>query len=114
MPTFNPARQLPIVSFSDWDNVNSVKAAIRQLEMGYFDAAAQVVDAMGRDDRISGVTLTRSGALPSLPLTMEPCGDGRQKHVVAREAKEKFSKMFPDHALSELLHWGIFLGVGLG
>lgn len=113
-PIINPARQLPIVSFSDWDNVNSVKAAIRQLENGYFDAASQVVDAMGRDDRISGVTLTRSGALPSLPMTMEPFGDGRQKTMVAKEAEEVWVKMFPDHALSELLHWGIFLGVGLG
>lgn len=110
------AKQLPsLASFSNWDSVELVKGAITQLETsGYFDRAAMVVDAMGRDDRISGVMLTRAGALPALPLDMEPRGDGRQKTAVAREAEEGFEDWFPDHALTDLLRWGIMLGVGLG
>lgn len=110
------AKQLPsLSSFSHWDSVELVRSAISSLEStGYMEKAALVVDAMGRDDRISGVMLTRAGALPALPLRMEPRGDGRQKSAVAREAEDNFEKFFPDHTLTELLHWGTMLGVGLG
>lgn len=113
-PNIAYAQMLPVVSYSDWDNVNVVKNAIRQLENGIFDAAAQVVDSMGRDDRITGVMSTRAGALPSLPFQMDPRGDGRQKTPVSKEASEGFEQWYPDYALSELMHWGIMLGVGIG
>jgi len=108
------ARELAVTSWSEWDSVRLVKAAIRELELGNFNSAAQVIDAMGRDDRISGVMSTRSGCLPSLPMVMEPRGDGRQKAAVAAECDDMFEEMFPDDALSDLLHWGTMANLGIG
>src|SRR4051812_32113806 len=100
-PAVAPARELPVHSWSEWQSVSQVKGAIRSLELGIFDAGSQVIDAMGRDDRISGCMSTRAGALPSLPLSFEPRGDGRQKKAVAKDVEENFDRMFPDHALTE-------------
>lgn len=113
-PSVRRATELPVVSWNDWDNVQLVKQAIRSMEMGVFNEAALVVEGMGRDDRISGCLETRTRALPSLPLNLEPRGDGRQKKAVAKELDEYFEDLYPDTALAELHHWGITLGVGLG
>lgn len=113
-PVRKVARDQPVLSFSDWDNVTMVKAAIRGIEQGRFDSASMVIDAMGRDDRIEGVLLTRAGALPSLPLSLEPKGDARRSAYVLKELEKDFPSLFPDAALTELMHWGIMAGLGLG
>jgi len=113
-PAIVRATELPVVSWSDWDNVQLVKAAITALEQGVFHQASLVVEAMGRDDRISGCLETRTRALPALPLTLEPRGDGRMKRAVAKELDEGFEEMFPDAALTELHQWGVLLGASLG
>lgn len=114
MPIIRRATELPVTSWNEWDNdVRLVKAAIRALENGIFDQPSMVVEAMGRDDRISGVLETRTGALPALPLMMEPRGDGRQKKAVANELEERFEDFYSDAALSELQQWALLLGVGI-
>lgn len=112
-PMVRRATELPVVSWNDWDNVGRVKGAIRALELGVFAQAAQIVEAMGRDDRISGCLETRTRALPALPVSMDPRGDGRQAKAVARELEDAFEDIYPDAALTELHQWGILLGVGL-
>lgn len=112
-PITRRATEMPVVSWNDWDNVQRVKAAIRGLENGVFMQAAQVVEAMGRDDRISGCLEMRTRALPALPVSMEPRGDGRQKKMVAEEMEETFEEIYPDAALTELHQWGLLLGFGL-
>jgi phage gp29-like protein len=101
-------------TFNDMAQVELVRNAIRGLEAGIFNSAAQVVEAMGRDDRISGCLETRTRALPALPLHFDPRGDGRQKQAVAKELDADFEDFFSDAALTELHQWGILLGVGLG
>lgn len=113
-PAIRRATELPVVSWNDWDNVQLVKAAIQGLEQGIFHQASLVVEAMGRDDRISGCLETRTRALPSLPLMLEPRGDGRQKRAVAKALDEEFETMYPDATLTELQLWGTMLGIGLG
>lgn len=115
VPT-TPARDLPIQTWSEWQDVNLVRSAMRALEVGYFDAATQVIDAMGRDDRINGVLGTRTGALPSLPMTFTPAlkADGRRKKVISDQVEEMFPEMFPDYALTELALWGLMAGIGVG
>lgn len=113
-PAIRRATELPIVSMNDWDNVQLVKAAIRAHELGSFHQSAAVVDGMGRDDRISGCLETRTSALPALPLTLEPRGDGRMRRAVAKELDELFEVFYPNAALTELLQWGVLLGFGLG
>jgi len=108
-PRYRQARELPGYSWSEWDSISLVKSALRDLEQGQFDRAAQVVDAMLRDDRIEGCTSTRTDAISSLPFHFEP-GKGRLGNQVAKRAGELFEQLFPDAALSELQRWGLLLG----
>lgn len=112
-PLVRPARELFSVSWSEWDSLSMVKRAIRQLEMGIFHHAAEVVDAMGRDDRIRGVTEKRFKGLLRRRLFMEPQGDGRRADAVAEEIGRDFAKMYPEDALAELGHWGHMLNLGI-
>jgi phage gp29-like protein len=103
-------KDLPVYSWTEWDSVSKVKAALSELEGGHFMQAAQLVDAMGRDDRIAGVLATRVNGLFGLPVDFE------DKHGTKRAAKpleELRPKMFPKAQTKKLLRSGIMLGVGL-
>lgn len=114
-PTLTVYRELPSFSWNDWDRVGAVKQAIRELEMGQLNTAAQVVDAMGRDDRLRGALLQRTEALPSLPFNMKEAEDGGAKGKKAAElAQKRFETMCSDEALTELGKWGVMLGIGIG
>lgn len=110
---FVVATELPNLASGVWQNLGLVKAAVRDLAMGQFSAAAQVVDAMGEDDRIAGCTLQRTQALPSLPFWLQP-GEGRLGNQALRNLERKWESMLPDAALQEITDWGIKLGLGLG
>lgn len=106
---------LSVHSWGEWDrDVSKVKSALRQMENGEFGQAAQLADAMGRDDRVEGVFGTRVEGLLGLPMQFEPRGDGRKAKVVAKDVEERFWGMFPESQTAELLQWGLKLGVGIG
>lgn len=116
-PTARVLDEQAFYSWTEWDSVDLVKGALRDLEFGVLDQAAQVVDAMGRDDRISGCTLTRVEALPALPFTMatpEGAAEGSKADAIAEEASELFERMCPNAELLKLHHWGVHLGLGIG
>jgi phage gp29-like protein len=108
--------ELPAVSWSDWDNLGNVKKALRDLEAGDFSKAALLVDAMGRDDRIEGVFATRLDALHSLELDFSP-PDGAEEderaEKIAAECLRGWTRWFPESALRELRHWGLWLNAGI-
>jgi phage gp29-like protein len=78
-------------------------------------------DAMKRDDRISGTTRTRVGALIAAPLEIKPAngkaraarvakllsGDGENEHGL-------WGQMCPPDVIKSLSGWGNALGFGLG
>ena len=107
-------KELPVTSWTEWDSVELVKSAIREMEGGHFHTAANLVDAMTRDDRIEGCLLTRCGALPALPFNIDARGDARRAKSVAKTAGDLFEEMFPNAALEDLQKWGLMLGVALG
>lgn len=110
-----PSSEIPYYSWSEWDSVSLVKQALRDMEFGIMDQASQVIDAMGRDDRISGCLLTRIEALPALPFTMAtPEDEPAKSRDVAEEASKLFESMCPNAELLKLQHWGVMLGLGLG
>src|SRR5437763_13674277 len=84
-------KDVPVVSFTDFDSVGQVKSALFQLERGQFSLAAQLVDRMFWDDRIKGVSDTRFNALFSLPLTFESNGDA----AAAKALEQGWKDMFP-------------------
>jgi phage gp29-like protein len=107
-----PYREIPNFSWTDVDSVQQVKAAIRQLEFGHLQAAALIVDAMRRDDRISACLDRRTQALPALPFRLEP-GEGAQAQRAMDALEESFEEVFPDAVLGELQSWEVMLGISI-
>jgi phage gp29-like protein len=108
-------KDLPVLrSWSDFDSVARVKAALRDLENGQFMAAAQLVDVMSRDDRITGALQTRIDGLLGLPMTFEAKGDARKAKSVAKDVELTWWDMFPEESLRDLVKWGLQLGLGIG
>lgn len=104
------AREAPVHSWTEFDNVTRVRAAIVGMERGTFDRAAEVVEMMGRDTRLEGCLLTRAGALPALPMKLLPADDSTEAKRVVEELEKKWESMFPDYALVEVARWGTMLG----
>ena len=102
--------EIPPFSFTDVDSVQQAKSSIMSLETGVLYQAAVMVDAMRRDDRISGCLERRTQALPALPFHLEP-GKGAQAQKVLEVVQENFAQMFPDGVLGELQMWQVMLGV---
>lgn len=106
---------LPVYSWGEWDkSVEKVRAALRAHENGDFTAAAQLVDAMGRDDRVTGVFETRIQGLLGLPMELKAPDESARAKTVAEDVEARFWKMLPEAEVAELLGWGLKLGVGLG
>jgi phage gp29-like protein len=113
-PTFREYRELPTWTWSDWEKVELVRRAVRELELGQLSSAAQVVDAMGQDDRLRGCLLQRTEALPSLPFNMKEAPTGGRAAEAAELAQQRFEAMCSDEALTELGKWAVMLGIAVG
>jgi hypothetical protein len=105
------SRDLPVYTWTEWDNVTKVKAALSALESGHFMQAAQLVDAMGRDDRISAVLGTRVNGLLGLPIDFED--ERRDRARAAKAYKDQRARMLPKPQVRKVLRSGIMLGAGL-
>jgi phage gp29-like protein len=113
--TIRPTYDSAVYTWTDWDTVGQVKSALTQLEAGIFISGAQLVDAMGRDDRISAVLETRVRGLLGLDMKWGDDEDvDAELDQHAKALQEAFPAMLPDDAQAELLSWGIMLGVGVG
>jgi phage gp29-like protein len=113
MPRNKRPRPQPVTSIGTWDGARTVDAIIDEAEMGQFFNAALLVDQVLRDDRVRGVMNTRISGLLGRKLKLEPARDIARARKVADEIDEEWAKMFPHDAISELLLWGILLGVGV-
>lgn len=107
-------RDLPIVSGRSFDEVGEVRHALQDLEQGQFYSPAQLCDALGADDRISGVLQTRVDALCSLPLELSGRTSKRKAAKLAARAQDEWGAWFPDAELKRLLRWGLLLRLGIG
>ena len=106
-------RELPSRALTDVRSLTFVESALRDLEVGMFARAAQLVDFMGRDDRFSGALGTRVRALLGLPMEFEAGGDGEDAKTVAQDLEASWWDIWPESSVAELLKWGVTLGVGL-
>lgn len=100
-------------------SVRKVKTALLEHECGFFCLSSQIVDAMGRDDRVKAVKDTRISGLLSLPFVIEPGIEedepGHDRAVdIASAADEGFSDWFERDELADLLCWYLMLGVCYG
>jgi phage gp29-like protein len=108
--------EIPPVTTSDYLNLGAVKTALGELEQGKFQAAADLVDAMWRDDRIPGVVETRIEALHGLDMHFDP-PEGDEENARAKELAEAAARAWtawiPEDAASDLRRWGLMLNMGV-
>lgn len=98
-------------SFADW-TPDLLRAARVMADSGNLALAADLCDAMMGDDRIMASLNTRCKGLVGLPLRFESA-TGTKRLVDALEGDGDWWAAFSEDSLSQLLKWGIFLGVGL-
>jgi phage gp29-like protein len=100
---------------SSW-SVSQVRSALRSLEDGDFSDAAQLVDAMGRDDRLTAVLQTRINALLRADFKLMPADvDSEDKAAEAAAMAESWWwRLVPEAQLAQLLRWWLMCGVAIG
>jgi len=110
-PDVHVYRDIPVSNWSSWD-VNGVRNALDQHELGQFYASAQYCDFLLRDDRVSSALGTRVRALCGLPFKIEPApdGDGRTTRKIARSLESARRKMFPRSIVADILRWSALMG----
>lgn len=101
-------------SWIDW-TPSGIRSAEAFANGGNLRLAADLADCMMADDRLQTTLGTRILGLLGLPLTFSP-GMGRRRGRAQRalEAEEDWWTLCPEHALAQVIRWGLVLGVGLG
>ncbi len=95
-------------------SVNSVRSALNAHEVGNFDEAAKLVDAMGRDDRFAAVLATRVNSLMRSNFSMLPGQDDSSRAAeVAESAESWWWRGAGEATVSELLRWYLMMGVAI-
>lgn len=90
-----------------------LRAARSMADAGHLELAADFCESAMGDDRVAAALSTRTKGLIALPLGFEEAR-GSKRLVKALDVEEDWWVSFPATALSQLLAWGILLGVGLG
>ena len=107
-------RQPAVESSSAW-SIDSVRAALDLHERGDFSRSAQLVEAMGRDDRISSCLNTRLFALASSNgpefSIQPPEGAGETGDALAKDVSAWWFGALPDATLRQLLSDAVMIGV---
>jgi Protein of unknown function (DUF935) len=103
-----------VSSYRDW-TPDLLRLAEIQADRGDLSLAADLCDALLTDPVIASKLRERVRAVVGADVKFEP-GQGRSKGraVKALEAGEDFWALLPDAEYSQLLSWGLLLGVGLG
>jgi phage gp29-like protein len=91
-----------------------IRAARGLADGGHLYQAADLVEAMKTDERITGVLSTRLRGLLKFPLTIYP-GDGEKgdESPQTKALEDDFWTAYPEHTLQELMAWGTVLGIGV-
>jgi hypothetical protein len=108
---------IPISSFAGWDRVRQIESVLSAHDYGQFRNSAILVDAMERDDRVSGVMATRVGGLIAAPIEVKPANDKRKAVRVATEVGGDddttgiLKHIAPDATMRALSSWGAYEGI---
>lgn len=96
---------------ADWDP-KKIKLAVLTAEQGSLMWAASLCEWLLLDERVAGTLAARTDALMGLVPTFEP-GAGRRKSQAIRalEAGEDWWQAYPESEVTQLLQWGVLLGV---
>lgn len=105
--------QLPTRSVAKW-TPQAIDGALSAADSGNLMRAADLVETiMASDDRVSGVLSARTLGMLRLDLSFEG-GSEEVRTQLEANGRADWETMHPDAELSQLMAWGIVLGVGLG
>jgi phage gp29-like protein len=110
---------LPISSFAGWDRVQQIEGILTAHDYGQIRNSAILIDAMERDDRISGVLSTRVGGLLAAPVEVKAANAKVKAARIARELGGDdattgiLSSIMPNSALGAMSRWGQTLGIAV-
>jgi len=111
---------LPISSFAGWDRVQQIEGVLTGHDFGQLRNSAILMDAMERDDRISGVLSTRVGGLLAAPVEVKAANGKVKAARIARELGGDdetvgiLGTIFPKSALGAMSRWGHTEGIAVG
>ena len=91
----------------------AVRSALQSMQLGKFERASYLFDAMVGDDRVSAVLSTRINGILGCPLEFEPATDKRDAKRAATLLEEDFWDICPENQIDQLLTYGRGLGVAL-
>jgi phage gp29-like protein len=114
-PKFHVYSPIPSVVWKPEWTKQDIDEALRNHELGSFTGSALLADAMTRDDAFDAVLSARVLGLLGLPRRVEQSHEieARRARKVSRQIDQAFDEILPRAVLSELLRWGILLGVAL-
>lgn len=119
-PNLTRYGDIPISAFAGWDRVWQIDSVLQQHDFGQLRNSAILMDAMERDDRISGVLSTRVGGLMAAPIETKPANAKVKAARVAREIGGDDStpgilhQIAPPAVVGSLSRWGTTLGIAVG
>lgn len=106
-------QELPVLGVPPPKFVGAIERVLIDLEAGNFTNAAQLADGMLRDPIVFGALDVRVRGLLGSRLDFEPAMDTNRARRVKEDCEQLFASMCPTPEISELLRWGITLGVGI-
>lgn len=105
------SRPGPVRIFYDW-TPSALRSAERAAEQGNLHYAASICDWLLGDDRVAGTLSARTDSLMGLEPSFEAGVGRRAKQAMkALEAGEDWWEAYPESEITQLLQWGILLGV---
>lgn len=113
--------QLPVINpYRQHDKKDEFDAILREHDYGVFRRSAALVDEVLTDDRCQGVLSARIGSVLASPIKYEPAGPKTKHRKVAElfggadGKRGLWEDMCSRAAKSEVIKWGITMGVGYG
>lgn len=119
-PDLRQLREIPYLDSSEFDRKPQIQAVIQQLRLGQFYLAGRLGEALLRDAKIYSALQTRINDILGLDVAHKPSqAGGRAKKITGLLADDDkrpglWQQIVPASELSELLRWGLLLGVGIG
>lgn len=110
-------RPYDVEPLSDW-TVRRVKRALEEHERGDFGLSGRLIDAFGRDDRITACVQTRVKAVTSkagLSFSVEPStvGPKARNAKLAKQVDRWWFSALPESTQARILRDGVLLGVSI-
>lgn len=104
---------LPNIGIRPAQLANQVNSYITSLNAGVFYSVAQFVDAILEDESVAGTLSVRLQSLVSSRIDIIPASEDPRALEVRDLAQKHFPLMISNPQISELMRWGLMLGVAL-